>query len=70
MITESPVSLRTQDGLLVGRCSPCGLVLQQHEDFDRDIALGTFLQHHPQSPLAIHRPVTPAGWGPVAQEAS
>lgn len=60
-----PVSLRTHDGLLLARCRPCGLELQQQESFDRDIAVGTFLLNHPESPLAIHRQVLPDGWDEV-----
>ncbi len=60
--TLSPVSLRTEDGLLVGTCDACDLALQQRESFDRDVAIGTFLSHHPESPLAVHRYGLPDGW--------
>ncbi len=47
---------------LIARCSACGTALQQVDGFDPDVALGTLFQHHPASPLAVHRPVVPAGW--------
>ena len=47
---------------LVARCDGCTLSLRQVEGFDRDIALGTLLQHHPSAPEAVHRPAVPAGW--------
>lgn len=50
---------------LVGECLPCDVVLVQLPDFDRDVALGTFLQHHPMSAQAMHRPEVPAGWQPA-----
>jgi hypothetical protein len=43
-------------------CSCCGMALRQVDGFDPDVALGTLLQHHPQSPGAVHRPAVPAGW--------
>jgi hypothetical protein len=52
------------DGCTV-ECGPCGLVLRQVDDFDRDVALGTFFSHHPASPDAIHRQDVPAGWSAV-----
>ncbi len=47
---------------LVGECTVCGLVLEQVDGFDPDVALGTFLLHHPDSPQAMHRLDVPAGW--------
>ena len=55
------------DALTV-RCDTCGLELTQRAEFDRDIALGTFLQSHPASPEAIHRPGLPAGWSLDARD--
>ena len=46
-------------------CDTCGITLRPVEDVDEDVALGTFLQHHPASPEAVHRPDVPAGWSPV-----
>jgi hypothetical protein len=47
---------------LVGECTTCGLVLEQVDGFDPDVARGTFLHHHPDSPQAVHQPDVPAGW--------
>ena len=47
---------------LVARCRVCGTALQQVEGSDPDVALGTLFQHHPASPLAMHRSAVPAGW--------
>lgn len=47
---------------LVAECGPCAQTLHQQTGFDRDIAVGTFFQHHPNSTLAVHRPDLPAGW--------
>ncbi|MCW2665787.1 MAG: hypothetical protein JWN57_749 [Frankiales bacterium] len=47
---------------LVARCSGCSIALRQVDGFDPDVALGTFLQHHPASTEAVHRPQVPAGW--------
>lgn len=55
---------------LVGECLPCRLVLVQRPDFDRDVALGTFLQHHPLSTYAVHRVDLPPGWQPVETAAA
>ncbi len=46
-------------------CAPCGLVLRQVDEFDRDVALGTFFSHHPTSPDAIHQQDVPPGWSAV-----
>ena len=46
-------------------CGTCGITLRPVDDVDEDVALGTFLQHHPASPEAVHRPDVPAGWSPV-----
>ena len=46
-------------------CAACSLVLRQVDDFDRDVALGTFFSHHPASPDAIHRQDVPPGWSAV-----
>ncbi len=51
-------------GGVVG-CESCGVVLRPVDGVDTDVALGTFLQHHPDSPEAVHRPDVPAGWSPV-----
>ena len=55
------------DGLL-GECLPCHVRLAQLPEFDRDVALGTFLQHHPMSPHAVHRADVPAGWRPAPSD--
>ena len=47
---------------LEAECAACGLVLEQVDGFDPDVARGTFLHHHPDSPQAVHRPDVPAGW--------
>lgn len=47
---------------LVAECTACGLVLEQVEGFDPDVARGTFLHNHPDSPQAVHQPDVPAGW--------
>jgi hypothetical protein len=47
---------------LVGECIACGLVLQQVDGFDPDVARGTFLQNHPDSQQAVHQTDVPAGW--------
>lgn len=49
----------------VVECPSCGVTLRPVDDVDTDVALGTFLQHHPDSPEAVHRPDVPAGWSPV-----
>ena len=49
---------------LVAECGPCAKTLHQCGD-DRDVALGTFFQHHPNSVHAVHRPDLPAGWRPT-----
>ena len=46
-------------------CDSCGVALRPVEDVDEDVALGTFLHHHPASPEAVHRLDVPAGWSPV-----
>jgi hypothetical protein len=46
-------------------CPSCGVTLRPVDDFDIDVALGTFLQHHPDAPGAVHRPDAPAGWASV-----
>jgi hypothetical protein len=51
-------------GGVVG-CESCGVALRPVDDVDTDVALGTFLQHHPDSPEAVHRIDVPAGWTPV-----
>jgi len=55
---------------VVVECASCGLVLRQLEDFDHDVALGTFFSHHPASPDAIHQPDVPAGWTAVTSPAA
>lgn len=66
MTSTSPVSrvLRAADGedACTVECAPCELVLRQLDDFDHDVALGTFFSHHPASPDAIHQQDVPAGW--------
>ena len=47
---------------LVGECTTCGLVLEQVEGSDPDVARGTFLHDHPDSPQAMHRQDVPPGW--------
>ena len=49
----------------VVECDTCGVTLRPVQDVDADVALGTFLQHHPASPEAVHRLDVPAGWSPV-----
>jgi hypothetical protein len=49
----------------VVECTSCGVVLRPVADVDEDVALGTFLQHHPASPQAVHRDEVPAGWSAV-----
>lgn len=64
-VTASPTRIhRGADGLVV-ECTSCGVALTQRPAFDPDVALGTFLQFHPPSPLAVHRPDLPAGWSPT-----
>lgn len=46
-------------------CDACGVAMRPVDDVDEDVALGTFLQHHPTSPEAVHRPDVPAGWSAV-----
>lgn len=46
-------------------CDSCGTALRPVQDVDEDVALGTFLQHHPVSPEAVHRLDVPAGWSRV-----
>ncbi len=58
------------DPCVVVECASCGLVLRQLDDFDRDVALGTFFSHHPASPQAIHRHDVPAGWSAVSSPAA
>lgn len=58
------------DPCTVVECAACGLVLRQLDDFDRDVALGTFFSHHPASPDAIHRQDVPAGWSAVTTSAA
>lgn len=55
--------LRSSDGVVV--CDTCGVALRPVELVDEDVALGTFLSHHPASPDAVHRPDLPAGWSSV-----
>lgn len=52
------------DGGVV-ECPSCQVTLRPVDDVDIDVALGTFLHHHPDSPDAVHRPDVPAGWSPV-----
>jgi hypothetical protein len=52
------------DGGVV-ECDSCGVALRPVDDVDEDVALGTFLHHHPASREAVHRPDVPAGWTPV-----
>ena len=49
----------------VVECASCGVALRPATDVDEDVALGTFLQHHPAAPEAIHRSDVPAGWSAV-----
>jgi hypothetical protein len=49
----------------VVECASCGVALRPVDDVDTDVALGTFVQHHPDSPEAVHRPDVPVGWSPV-----
>ena len=58
------------DVCVVVECAACGLVLRRLEDFDRDVALGTFFSHHPASPDAIHQHDVPAGWSAVTTPAA
>ncbi len=58
------------DPCLVVECSSCGFVLRSLDDFDPDVALGTFFAHHPASPEAIHQPDVPAGWTAVTSPAA
>ncbi len=58
----SPVRVLQGADQLEVKCTSCGLHLAQIADFDRDVALGTFLQHHPMSPEAVHLPDIPPGW--------
>ncbi len=58
----SPVRVLYGADQLEVECASCGLHLAQIADFDRDVALGMFLQHHPMSPEAVHRPNVPPGW--------
>lgn len=51
----------------VVECPSCGATLRPVEDFDSDVALGTFLQHHPASFEAVHRLDVPGGWSPVTE---
>jgi hypothetical protein len=62
-MTKVLTALRTcaEHQPLVLECEACGVRLQQ-ASADRDVALGTYLQHHPVSPDAVHRPETPPGW--------
>lgn len=53
----------------VVECPSCGVSLRPVDDVDTDVALGTFLQHHPQAPEAVHRLDVPGGWSPVAAPA-
>ena len=46
-------------------CPTCDVRLRPVDDVDTDVALGTFLQHHPDAPGAVHRPDAPAGWAQV-----
>ncbi len=49
----------------VVECAACGVALRPVDQVDTDVALGTFVQHHPDSPEAVHRLEVPAGWTPV-----
>lgn len=70
MTTEqSPIRVLRGAEQLEVECTSCGLHLEQVADFDRDVALGTFLQCHPMSPEAVHRPDVPAGWWVPAADA-
>ena len=53
------------EGSGVVACRSCGVTLRPVVDVDVDVALGTFLQHHPDAPEAVHRPDVPAGWSSV-----
>jgi hypothetical protein len=59
--------LRSRGGGASGvvECGSCGVALRPAPDVDEDVALGTFLQHHPAAPEAIHRMDVPAGWSAV-----
>jgi hypothetical protein len=46
-------------------CASCQVSLRPVDEVDTDVALGTFLHHHPDSPEAVHRLDVPAGWTPV-----
>jgi hypothetical protein len=61
-------ALRSRDAGGAGEvveCASCGVALRPAPDVDEDVALGTFLQHHPVAPEAIHRFDLPAGWSAV-----
>lgn len=49
----------------VVECEACGIALRPVEAVDEDVALGTFLQHHPASSEAVHRQDVPTGWSAV-----
>lgn len=55
----------TGDSGGVVECDACGIALRPVDDVDEDVALGTFLQHHPASAEAVHRADVPAGWSAV-----
>jgi len=63
-MTTAPAARTRVHGVdhLVGECAACGLVLEQVDGFDPDVARGTFLHKHPDSLQAVHQPDVPAGW--------
>ena len=67
-LSTSAMRMHSDSDRLVVECLPCGLRLSQHPGFDRDVAVGTFLQHHPSSERAVHRPDVPAGWSLLPPE--
>jgi hypothetical protein len=57
-----PAPSGTADAGTVRTCGTCEVVLHQVDGFDADVALGTFLLHHPDAAQAVHRAELPAGW--------
>lgn len=61
-LLAAPTRVHTDGGRLVGQCQPCAQTLQLRGGCDRDVAVGAFFRHHPNSTLAVHRLETPTRW--------
>jgi hypothetical protein len=61
-VLAAPTRVHHDRDRLNAECKECAQALHLREGCDRDIALGAFFRHHPNSTLAVHRVKVPDGW--------